>query len=314
MTTLILAAHDQQQLDPATARLVTAARRCGELVEVLVMGRDTAAVAAQAAALQGVGRVLQADHPALAQTNAETVARQLVALVDDRHRVVLAAHGLLARAALPRAAALLQAAYLADVTAIPAADTFVRPMYAGAVLATVQVPAARLLCTVRASAFAPAEASAGPAPIDVVTAVEPDPRSQLVDREAARSTRPDLTRARVVVAGGRGVGAAENMQLIEALADRLGGAVGASRAAVDAGFAANAVQVGQTGKVVAPDVYLAAGISGAIQHVAGIKDAKVIVAINKDPDAPLFGMADIGLVGDLFDVLPALTAALPAHA
>lgn len=313
MTTLILATHDLQQLDPSTARLVSAAQRFGPPVEVLVCGPNTAEVAAQAATLQGVTRVLHAETADPARPNAETLARVLASL-SGRFQVLLATHNLMARAALPRAAALAQAAYLSDVTAIPAPDRVVRPMYAGSVLSEMQVSAERLVLTVRASAFAPVEAGATAAPIEAVAPIEADTRTRLLGCEAAGSSRPDLTRARVVVAGGRGVGSAEHMRLVEALADRLGGAVGASRAAVDAGFAPNAVQVGQTGKVVAPEVYIAAGISGAIQHVAGIKDAKVIVAINKDPDAPIFSVADVGLVGDLFEVLPALTEALPALA
>lgn len=309
MNTLILAHHDALGLDPATARLVTAATQLGRAVHVLLMGPGTAQAAAEAATLHGVSRVLhvEADPP-----NAETLARQLVALMAS-YRVLMAAHSLMARAALPRAAALLQAAYLADVTAALGAQRFVRPMYAGSVLATAQTHDGRVLMTVRASAFAPCE-SAAACPIEPLAAVQADTRTRLIGREAASSDRPDLTRARVVVAGGRGVGSARHMGLVEALADRLGGAVGASRAAVDAGFAPNAAQVGQTGKVVAPELYIAAGISGAIQHVAGIKDAKLIVAINKDPDAPIFSVADIGLVGDLFEVLPALTQALPAAA
>jgi electron transfer flavoprotein alpha subunit len=313
MSTLILAAHDRQQLDPATACLVSAAQRFGQPVEVLVFGPDSAEVAAQAASLQGVSRVLHVAAPDATPPNAETVARLLAALAD-RYDVLLAAHNLAARAALPRAAALTRAAYLSDVTAIPTPDSVVRPLYAGAVLSTARVTAPRMLLTIRAAAFAPVDVAAVAAPIEAVAPVEADTRTQLLGCETSASSRPDLTRARVVVAGGRGVGSAEHMRLVEALADRLGGAVGASRAAVDAGFAPNAVQVGQTGKVVAPEVYIAAGISGAIQHVAGIKDAKVIVAINKDPDAPIFSVADVGLVGDLFEVLPALTAALPALA
>lgn len=313
--TLILAAHDAAPgpalLDAATARVVAAAQAFGQPVHVLVIGPP--AVAAQAARLQGVARVLHAElppgHPG---ANAETVARLLAGL-KGRYATLLAAHAMLARGALPRAAALIGAAYLADVTAISSARVVVRPLHAGSVLATVQVDGP-LVLTVRASAFEALAEAAAAVEIETLAGVEIDARSQLLGQEAAATERPDLTRARVVVAGGRGVGAAEHMRLVEALADRLGGAVGASRAAVDAGFAPNAMQVGQTGKVVAPDLYIAAGISGAIQHVAGIKDAKLIVAINKDPDAPIFSLADIGLVGDLFEVLPALTAQLPARA
>lgn len=304
--TLILAAHEAAQLDSSISRVVTAAQSFGQPVHVLVLG--PASVAVQAAKVQGVARVL---HSEVAALNAETVAKAL-ALLADRYDTVVAAHGMLARGAFPRAAALTDAAYLADVTAVPSARGLVRPMYAGSVMATVQVDS-KLFLTVRASAFEAMGENASAVEVEALEGLETDSRSQLLGRESISSERPDLTRASVVVAGGRGLGAAENMKLVEALADKLGGAIGASRAAVDAGFAPNSVQVGQTGKVVAPDLYIAAGISGAIQHVAGIKDAKVIVAINKDPDAPIFSMADIGLVGDLFEVLPALTAQLPAR-
>lgn len=304
--TLVLLTADGEVLDASAPRLVAAAQAFGRPVHALVSG--PAAVAAQAARLQGVARVLHAEG---SPANAETLARQLVALAA-RHEHLIAAHGMLARAALPRVSALTGRAYLADVTAIPSPRSVVRPIYAGSAMATVQVEGP-LCLTVRVSAFEPLTERVAPVEIETLPAVEPDARTRLVGREAASQDRPDLTRARVVVAGGRGVGAAEHMALVEALADRLGGAVGASRAAVDAGFAPNSVQVGQTGKVVAPDLYIAAGISGAIQHVAGIKDAKVIVAVNKDPDAPIFAHADIGLVGDLFEVLPALTRALPAR-
>lgn len=306
LTTLILAAGEGDLLDASAVRIVSAAQAFGQPVHALVLG--SAAVAAQAARLQGVSRVL---HAAVDAVNAETVA-QVLANLADRYDTVVAAHSMLARAALPRAAALADAAYLADVTAIPARRSFVRPIYAGSALATVQVDGPVFL-TVRPSAFQPLAEGGAAADTETLTQVASDGRSRLAGRESGSSERPDLTRARVVVAGGRGVGSAEHMKLIESLADHLGGAIGASRAAVDAGFAPNSVQVGQTGKVVAPDLYIAAGISGAIQHVAGIKDAKIIVAVNKDPDAPIFGYADIGLVGDLFEVLPALTQALPAR-
>jgi electron transfer flavoprotein alpha subunit len=306
---LILAAHESQQLDPGTACLVTAARKADACVHVLVLGDGSIAVAEQAARLAGVSQVLLADAPQLANPNAETVARQLHSLIDG-YPWILASHQMLARAALPRAAALANAAYLADVSDILSADRLVRPMYAGSVNATVQPTVARCLFTVRTSAFE-ACGESSPCAITRVSAAHADDRTRSIGLDAAPDTRPDLARARVVVAGGRGVGAAQHMRLVEALADRLGAAVGASRAAVDAGFAPNAWQIGQTGKTVAPELYFAFGISGAIQHLAGIKDAGVIVAVNKDPDAPIFGVADIGLVGDLFEVLPRLSAELP---
>jgi len=317
MNALVIAAHDGQQLDTATASVVTAACQLaapgGGQVHVLVMGHLTEAVAAQAAALMGVSVVLCADDAALATPNAETLARQLADMAAP-YPWVLASHNLLARAALPRAAALRGAAYLSDVVRT-APDALERAAYAGAVLTRLQ-PAAETatFMTVRTSAYPAAAAASTPAAVKAVTAVAPDTRTRLVARAGAPSSRPDLGRARIVVAGGRGVGSAENMARVEQLADHLGAAVGASRAAVDAGYASNAVQIGQTGKTIAPDIYIALGISGAIQHLAGIKDAKCIVAVNKDADAPIFQFADFGVVGDLFDALPALQAGLPAAA
>ena len=317
MNALVIAAHDGQHLDASIASIVTAARQLtaahGGAVHVLVTGQDIATVVGEAASLQGLSLVLVAGDPSRDgdNLNAETLARQIVALAG-RYRWVLAPHNMLARAALPRAAALAGAAYLSAVVRTTA-DAIERPAYAGAVITQVQPTDVACFMTVRASSFAPADAS-GSAPVEVVATVKPDVRTRVVSRESADSSRPDLGRARIVVGGGRGVGSAENMGRIEKLADHLGAAVGASRAAVDAGFASNAVQIGQTGKTIAPDVYLALGISGAIQHLAGIKDAKCIVAINKDADAPIFQIADYGLVGDLFEALPALEAGLPASA
>jgi electron transfer flavoprotein alpha subunit len=273
------------------------------------MGSGCAAVAGQAATLSGVTQVLHADASHLATPNAETLARQIGELANG-YQFVIAAHSMAARAALPRAAAPRGAAFLADVTAIESAQALVRPLYAGSVIAKVQPHAQQVFMTVRPSAYEPCTQVAS-CSISTVATVVPDTRTRLVGRDEPSDTRPDLTRAKVIIAGGRGVGSNEHMSLVEALADHLGGAVGASRAAVDAGFAPNAIQIGQTGKTVAPDVYMAFGISGAIQHLAGIKDARVIVAVNKDADAPIFSVADIGLVGDLFEVLPALTRALP---
>lgn len=313
MSTLILVGHDGQQVDPDLDRLVGAAAALGEPVDLLLVGHGLSALAASVARLAGVREVLCADAPALAEARAETLARQLHAVAGP-YRRVLAAHGLSHRAALARSAGLFGCNFLADLVALPAADRCVRPLYAGAVLATVQPQGERLIATLRPKAFAPCGAAETAAPCRAVPAVAADARSRLLGRSAAGGSRPELAQARIVVAGGRGVGSAEAMGLVEALADHLGGAVGASRAAVDAGYAPAESQVGQTGKTVAPELYVAAGISGAIQHVAGIKDARLIVAINKDPDAPIFSVADIGLVGDLFEVLPALRAALPAQA
>ncbi|WP_431798444.1 FAD-binding protein (plasmid) [Cupriavidus metallidurans] len=314
MNALILAAHDGQQLDASTACVVTAARSlaAGGQVHILVVGHGVAAVADQAATLAGVSAVLTADAPAFAALNAETLSRQVAALAAP-YAWILATHNLQARAALPRAAALAGAAYLSDVTRT-SPDALERPAYAGAVVTRVQPIATSTFLTVRASAFQAAPTAATAAPVQDVPPVEADVRTSILGREGSTSTRPDLGRARIVVAGGRGVGSAENMAKVEHLADHLGAAVGASRAAVDAGFASNSVQIGQTGKVVAPDLYVALGISGAIQHLAGIKDAKCIVAINRDPDAPIFQIADYGIVGDLFDALPSLESGLPAAA
>lgn len=316
MNSLVIATHDGQQLDTATASVVTAAQQLvtsnGGQVHVLVLGHNTAAVAAQAAALAGVSVVLHADDAAMAAPNAETLARQLADMATP-YKWVLASHNLLARAALPRAAALRGAAYLSDVVRT-APDALERPAYAGAVLTRVRPTAPTTFLTVRTSAYPPAGVVAVPAVVKAVAAVALDTRTRLIARAGALSSRPDLGRARIVVAGGRGVGSAENMARVEQLADHLGAAVGASRAAVDAGYASNSVQIGQTGKTIAPDIYIALGISGAIQHLAGIKDAKCIVAVNKDADAPIFQFADFGVVGDLFEALPALQSGLPAAA
>jgi electron transfer flavoprotein alpha subunit len=313
MTTLVIAEHDGTQLDPSTLNLLGAALQAGGPVHLLVLGHGCAAVAQAAAALAGISQVLLADNQQWVAPSAESLALQIEGLMPA-YDLLVVAHRMLHRSALPRAAARLQAAYLSDVLAIEPGHQFVRPMYAGSVLARVETQSAKTLLTLRPAGFAPAAGIQVACQVVAVPAVAPDGRSHLESRETMDSGRPDLSRARVVVAAGRGVGAREHMALIEQLADHLGGAVGASRAAVDAGFAPNAIQVGQTGKSVAPDVYLAFGISGAIQHLAGIKDAGVIVAVNKDTDAPIFSVADIGLVGDLFEVLPALTAGLPAAA
>lgn len=313
MTTLVIAEHDGTQLDPSTLNLLGAALQIGDPVHLLVLGQDCAVVAQAAAALAGVSQVLLAQHPQWELPSAETLALQIGVLMPD-YDTLLAAHRVLHRGALPRAAARLQAAYLSDVVAIEAGPRFMRPLYAGSVLACVEAQADKTLLTLRPAGFAPATGTQLACPVVTLASVSADSRSQLESRESIDSGRPDLSRARVVVAAGRGVGAREHMALVEQLADQLGAAVGASRAAVDAGFAPNAIQVGQTGKTVAPDVYFAFGISGAIQHLAGIKDAGVIVAVNKDPDAPIFSVADLGLVGDLFEVLPALSAGLPRAA
>ena len=317
MNALVFATHDGQQLDPATACVVTAARQlvAGNqgLVHVLILGHQVADVAAQAAAIEGVDLVKLVDQASMLALSAETLARQLKEV--GPYDWVLGCHNLVARAAFPRAAALAGAAFLSDVVRT-APDTVERPAYAGAVLTRVRSTATCTFITVRPSAYVPATSAPAstPARIEAIAPVAVDARTRLLTSASGAGSRPDLGRARIVVAGGRGVGSAQNMRKLEQLADHLGAAVGASRAAVDAGFASNAVQIGQTGKTIAPDVYLAMGISGAIQHLAGIKDAKCIVAVNKDPDAPIFQIADFGVEADLFDALPLMMSALPPAA
>ena len=313
MNALVLAVHDDNGLDSNTARLVTAARGLVDEVDVLVIGNNCAAAAQQAAGIAGVKRVLLAQSAAFDGLVAETVAAQLLALAGQ-YQYVVGHHGMVARAAFPRAAALAGAAYLADVVAVERDGTFTRPMYAGSVIAKVASRRERTFFTVRSAAYEAATAAPAAAPVVDTECVAPYAKTRLAGRERVTDARPDLTRAGVVVGVGRGIGSADKMPIAEALADKIGAALGASRAAVDAGFASNAIQIGQTGKTVAPKVYMAFGISGAIQHLAGIKDAKVIVAVNKDAEAPIFSVADYGLVGDLFDVIPALTNALGAPA
>jgi len=312
MHTIFIVEHDGQSLDASSLNLLSAARQTDLPVHALVLGQGCAAVAQAAARLPGVQQVLWVDAPLFAGTpSAATLAAQMVAVMPG-HRLLIAAHNQRHRGALPRAAAMLGASYLSDVLAIEGANRFVRPMYAGSVLASVASNTETTLLTVRASSFVPCGLPAqDPCPVAHVAAVAGDTRARLESLDTLASDRPELGRARIVVAAGRGVGERAHMGLVEALADHLGAAVGASRAAVDAGFAPNAMQVGQTGKSVAPEIYLAFGISGAIQHLAGIQGAGLIVAVNKDPDAPIFSVADVGWVGDLFDALPALTAGLP---
>ena len=306
MTVLLLAEHDNAALSELTARALTAASQMGEAVDILVAGRGADGVAAAAARLSGVRRVLLADAPAFEHRLAEPTAALIVALAKDYGAIVAPATST-GKNVLPRVAALLDVMQLSEVTEVVAPDTFKRPIYAGNAIQTVRSSDAVTVVTVRTSAFAPTASGDGTA--DVVTIGDAgDPGlSRFVENRFAASDRPDLGAARIVVSGGRALGSAAQFQAtILPLADKLGAAVGASRAAVDAGYAPNDWQVGQTGKVVAPELYIACGISGAIQHLAGMKDAKVIVAINKDADAPIFQVADYGLVGDLFDVLPEL--------
>ena len=305
MTVLVVAEHDNTELKDATLNTITAASEIGGDVHVLVAGTGCRAVADAAAAVAGVTKVLTADDPAYEHNLAETMAPLLVSL-SGNYAAVLAPADTFGKDFMPRAAALADMAQISEIQEVVSADTFVRPIYAGNALATVQSSDATKFVTVRMTAFASAEASGGGATIEDVAAAENPGISTFIGNEVSRNERPELTSARVVVSGGRGMQSGDNFYLIENVADKLGAAVGASRAAVDAGFVPNDYQVGQTGKIVAPELYVAIGISGAIQHLAGMKDSKVIVAINKDEEAPIFQVADFGLVADLFEALPEL--------
>ena len=313
MAILVVAEHDQVSIKGATRAAVTAAARIGGDVHVLMAGHDCARAAAEAAGVEGVSKVLVADAPIYAHPPAESIADLVVGLARE-YSHVLAGATAVGKNFMPRVAALLDVAQISDVTAVLAPDTFARPIYAGNGLATVQALDPIKVVTVRGAAFEGAVDRAKDG--SSIAAIEPVPAgrasagSRFVSQELTQSERPELTASRIIVSGGRGMGSAENFRLLDQLADRLGAAVGASRAAVDAGFAPNDYQVGQTGKIVAPELYIAVGISGAIQHLAGMKDSKLIVAINKDAEAPIFGVADYGLVADLFEAVPELTAAL----
>ncbi|QXC37041.1 FAD-binding protein [Aeromonas jandaei] len=306
MSVLIIAEHHQGHLADNVARLVTAASQLGGEVHLLLAGQGINEVGQQAAALRGVSKVLQADSPALAEGVLEGLDKLLARWCEGYSHCLMAA-STMGKALLPQIAARLGVEMISEVTAIESSDTFLRPIYAGNAIARVASSAPIKVMTVRATAFAKTPQE-GNASVESLVVPELTRRTRLVERLAVRSPRPELTAARVVVSGGRALGSKAQFALIEALADKLGGAVGASRAAVDAGFVANDLQVGQTGKVVAPELYIAVGISGAIQHLAGMKESKVIVAINKDSEAPIFQVADYGLVGDLFTLLPELTA------
>jgi len=309
MSILVIAEHDNATLNSATPHAVTAAAQLGGDVHVLVAGHQAQRAAAAAASLAGVAKVLQADAAHLEFPTAENLAATALSLLPGAYtHVVVAATGY-GKNVAPRIAAKLDVAQVSEVTGIAAPDTFVRPIYAGNAFATVQSKDPVKVLTVRTTAF-DAAAAGGPAPIEAIAAAADTGLSRVTGQELVKSERPELASARVVVSGGRGLGSGENFKMIEALADKLNAAIGASRAAVDAGYVPNDYQVGQTGKIVAPDLYVAIGISGAIQHLAGMKDSKVIVAINKDPEAPIFQIADYGLVGDLFVLVPELTAEL----
>jgi len=309
MAVLVLAEHDNKSLKAASLNTIAAATKLSAEVDVLVAGEACADVAAKVAALQGVKRVLLADNAAYGDQAAEPLAKLVVSLAAN-YSHLLAPSSSYGKNTMPRVAALLDVAQISDIMGVVSEDTFVRPIYAGNALATVVSSDAKKVITVRSTAFDPV-AEGGSAAVENTAVADSGKKSDLVGRELTKSERPELGAAKVVVSGGRGLGSGENFKsIMEPLADKLGAAVGASRAAVDAGYVSNDCQVGQTGKIVAPQLYVAVGMSGAIQHLAGMKDSKIIVAINKDPDAPIFQVADYGLVADLFEAVPQLTSSI----
>jgi len=310
MTALVIAEHDNAAIKGATLNTVTAAKACGGDVHVLVAGHNAGAAAQAAAQIAGVAKVLHADAEGLAHGLAENVAAQVLALAKDYSHILFPATAS-GKNIAPRVAAKLDVAQISDITKVDSADTFERPIYAGNAIATVQSQDAIKVITVRGTGFDAAAASGGSAAVQTIEAVADSGKSRFVGQEIAKNDRPELTAAKIIVSGGRALGSSEKFnEVMTPLADKLGAAIGASRAAVDAGYAANDLQVGQTGKIVAPQLYVACGISGAIQHLAGMKDSKVIVAINKDEEAPIFSVADYGLVADLFVAVPELVKAL----
>ncbi|MCE2831876.1 MAG: FAD-binding protein [Oxalobacteraceae bacterium] len=308
MTALVIAEHDNASLKASTLNTVTAASQCAADIHVLIAGHHCEAAAAAAAQIAGVSKVIVADNAAFADGLAENVAAQALSIAKQ-YTHVLAPATAYGKNILPRVAACLDVGQISEITKVDAPDTFERPIYAGNAIATVQSIDPIKVITVRATGF-DAAAAGGSAAIEKIDAVADSGKSNFVSRELAKSDRPELTAAKVIVSGGRGIGSAENFKILEPLADKLGAAMGASRAAVDAGYVPNDWQVGQTGKIVAPQLYIAVGISGAIQHLAGMKDSKTIVAINKDAEAPIFSVADYGLVADLFEAVPALVKEL----
>lgn len=310
MTTLVIAEHDNASLKGATLNTITAAAAIGGDIHVLVAGHNAGAAAQAASQIAGVSKVLHADGPALAHALAENVAAQVLAVASNYSHILFAATAN-GKNAAPRVAALLDVAQISEISKVISADTFERPIYAGNAIATVQSSDSVKVITVRGTGFDAAAATGGSAAVETVAAVADAGSSSYVGSEIAQNDRPELTAAKIIVSGGRALGSAEKFQeVITPLADKLGAAIGASRAAVDAGYAPNDWQVGQTGKIVAPQLYIACGISGAIQHLAGMKDSKVIVAINKDPEAPIFSVADYGLEADLFQAVPELVKQL----
>jgi electron transfer flavoprotein alpha subunit len=309
MTILVIAEHDNAALKSATLHAIGAAAKLGGPIDVLVAGHNAQSVAQAVAQIAGVTKVLVADAPYLASPTAENIAATALSLLPGVYTHVMAGATGFGKNALPRIAAKLDVAQVSDVIGIESADTFVRPIYAGNAFATVQSKDPIKVLTVRTTAF-DAAGGGGSATVETIAAAPDTGLAKVTGQELTKSERPELTSARIVISGGRGLGSGDNFKMLEALADKLNAGIGASRAAVDAGYVPNDYQVGQTGKIVAPDLYIAIGISGAIQHLAGMKDSKVIVAINKDPEAPIFQIADYGLVGDLFELVPQLTAEL----
>ncbi len=309
MAILVFAEHDNKTVKKATLSTIAAAQKIGGDIDVLVAGHNCADAAKAASGIAGVAKVLHADAPQLDDEIAENVAALLVTLAKGYSHLLAPATSN-GKNVMPRVAALLDMQQISEIITVESPDTFVRPIYAGNALATVQSRDAIKVITVRATGFDAVAASGGAAPVETVEAPADSGLSSFVGREVSKSERPELTSARVVVSGGRGMGSGDNFKILEPLADKLGAAMGASRAAVDAGFVPNDWQVGQTGKIVAPELYIAIGISGAIQHLAGMKDSRVIVAVNKDEEAPIFSVADYGIVGDLFQVVPQLVEEL----
>ena len=308
MAILVVAEHDNSDLKDATHKAVTAAKAMGGDIDILVAGKGVKDVSAQAAKIDGVRKVLAVDHVSLTRQLAEAMQEVIVPLMEG-YDAIVAPDTTTHKNYMPRVAAMLDVMQISSITGVESADTFVRPIYAGNAMATVKSSDAKKVITVRTTAF-DAAGEGGSASVDTLADPSGGFKAEFISEELSKSDRPELTAAQIVVSGGRGVGSAENFAIIEKLADKLGAAVGASRAAVDAGYVPNDYQVGQTGKAVAPQLYIAIGISGAIQHLAGMKDSKIIVAINKDEDAPIFQVADYGLVADLFDAVPALEGAL----
>jgi electron transfer flavoprotein alpha subunit len=309
MSVLVVAEHDNAALKAATRNTIAAAQKIGGEIHVLVAGHNAGAAAREGGNVAGVAKALHADGPQFAASTAEGITALVIALAPAYTHILLPATSF-GKNTAPRIAALLDVAQISDIIAVESPDTFVRPIYAGNAFATVQSKDAKKVVTVRTTGFDAAADSGGSGVVESITAPVAREPVEVVGQELTKSDRPELASARIVISGGRGLQNGENFKLLEALADKLHAAIGASRAAVDAGYVPNDYQVGQTGKIVAPDLYIAVGISGAIQHLAGMKDSKVIVAINKDPEAPIFQIADYGLVGDLFEIIPQLTAEL----